>query len=72
MAWCLQQLPDGTGPVILDPFMGSGTTGVAAVNAGKQFVGIEREPKYFEIALRRIDEALKQPFLFVDKPERVT
>jgi DNA modification methylase len=45
------------GDLILDPFMGSGTTGVACVNTGRRFIGIEKEPKYFEIALRRIREA---------------
>ena len=52
---------------ILDPFMGSGTTGVACVNLGRKFIGIEREPKYFDIACRRIAEAYKQPRLF-DEP----
>lgn len=63
MSWCLQQLPDGTKSVI-DPFMGSGTTGVACAKAGMRFIGIEREPQYFEAACRRIDEAYRQPRLF--------
>lgn len=54
--------------VILDPFMGSGTTGVAAVKLGREFIGIEIEPKYFDIACRRIGEALKQPDFFVERP----
>lgn len=45
---------------ILDPFMGSGTTGVACMNLGRSFIGIEREPKYFDIACRRIDDAQRQ------------
>ena len=45
------------GDVILDPFMGSGTTGVACIRTGRRFIGIEKEPKYFEIALKRIREA---------------
>lgn len=53
---------------ILDPFMGSGTTGVAAVKLGRRFIGIEIEPKYFDIACRRISEALKQPDLFIAPP----
>ena len=53
---------------ILDPFMGSGTTGVAAVKLGRRFVGIEIEPKYFDIACRRISEALKQPDMFIERP----
>ena len=49
---------------ILDPFMGSGTTGVACANLGRSFIGIEREPSYFDIACRRIEEAYRQPRLF--------
>jgi len=52
--------------VILDPFMGSGTTGVAAVEMGKRFIGIEREERYFEIACRRIEDAQRQKDLFID------
>jgi DNA modification methylase len=52
--------------IILDPFMGSGTTGVAAVKLGRKFIGIEIEPKYFDIACRRISEALKQPDMFIE------
>lgn len=55
---------------ILDPFMGSGTTGVAAVRLGRKFIGIEIEPKYFDIACRRIDDALARPDLFIEKPAR--
>lgn len=44
---------------ILDPFMGSGTTGVATVLAGKRFVGIERDPVYFDYACKRIEAAMK-------------
>jgi DNA modification methylase len=56
MRWAIGHLPDPN-QTILDPFMGSGTTGVAAVQMGKAFIGIEREPKYFESACRRIREA---------------
>ena len=55
------------GACVLDPFMGSGTTGVACINLGRSFIGIEREPSYFDIACRRIEEAYKQPRLF-DEP----
>lgn len=46
--------------LVCDPFMGSGTTGVAAANMGRRFIGIEIEPKYFDIACRRIEEAQRQ------------
>ena len=54
------------GETILDPFMGSGTTGVAALKLGRKFVGIEIEPKYFDIACRRIEEATRQPDMFIN------
>ena len=50
---------------VLDPFMGSGTTGVACARLGRRFIGIEIEPRYFDIACRRIEEAQRQPDLFV-------
>ena len=50
--------------LILDPFMGSGTTGVACVQTGRKFIGIEIDPDYYELAKRRILEALAQPRLF--------
>ncbi len=53
---------------ILDPFMGSGTTGVACAKLGRTFIGIEIERKYFDIAVRRIDAELRQGKLF--EPER--
>lgn len=71
MRWCIEQLPDSC-KSILDPFMGSGTTGVAAVNAGRKFIGIEIEPKYFDIACRRIEEATRQPDMFVERPPEPT
>ena len=49
------------GATVFDPFMGSGTTGVAAVQLGRKFIGIEREPKYFERACNRVREALESP-----------
>lgn len=54
------------GQVILDPFMGSGTTGVAAVMAGRRFIGIEMNPAYFDIASTRIAAAQRQQSLFSD------
>ena len=68
MKWCIGHLPD-TARTILDPFAGSGTTGVSAVQCGKAFIGIERDPEYFEIMCRRVDEACRQPAdLFVAPP----
>lgn len=61
------------GHTVLDPFMGSGTTGVACVNLGRKFIGIEIEPKYFDIACKRIEAAYAQGKLFeeqVTKPEQ--
>lgn len=52
------------GDVVLDPFMGSGTTGVACANLGRKFIGIEIEPKYFDIACERIDNAYRQARMF--------
>lgn len=66
MEWCLGFLPDAQ--TILDPFMGSGTTGVACVNLGRSFIGIELDPGYFDIAVKRITDAHKQADLFVSKP----
>lgn len=66
MAWCINQL--GTPQTILDPFMGSGTTGVAAIQLGRKFIGIEREPKYFDIACKRIEQAVAQGQLFTEQP----
>jgi DNA modification methylase len=63
MKWCINHLPDEC-QTILDPFMGSGTTGVAAVQMKRQFIGIEREQKYFDIACKRIEDAQRQESLF--------
>ena len=62
MQWCLSAVRSPTS--VIDPFMGSGTTGVACVALGLNFTGIEREPKYFDIACRRIEEAYRKPRLF--------
>ncbi len=68
MKWCVEQLPVDC-YTILDPFMGSGTTGVAAVKLGRKFIGIEIEPKYFDIACRRIQAALDAPDMFIEQPK---
>ena len=62
MRWCIDQCDKPT--TILDPFMGSGTTGVACMNLGRKFIGIEIEPKYFDIACERIENAQRQERLF--------
>lgn len=66
MAWCLGFLPDAR--TILDPFMGSGSTGVACVQLGRKFIGIELDETYFDIACRRISDELKRPRLALDPP----
>jgi site-specific DNA-methyltransferase (adenine-specific) len=68
MEWCITQI--GLPTSILDPFMGSGTTGVACAKLGRKFIGIELEPKYFDIACKRIDDAYRQPRLFKDEPPK--
>ncbi len=66
MAWTLTHLP-AESKTVIDPFMGSGTTGVACALAGLTFIGIERECRHFDTACRRIEAAYRQPRLF-DEP----
>ena len=66
--WAIQQTK--TEGVVLDPFMGSGTTGVACVRLGRPFIGIEIEPKYFNIACKRIEQAYAQPDMFIEPPAK--
>jgi DNA modification methylase len=68
MQWCVRHVV-APSSICLDPFMGSGTTGVAAVKLGRKFIGIEIEPKYFDIACRRIQAALDAPDLFIEQPK---
>jgi site-specific DNA-methyltransferase (adenine-specific)/modification methylase len=63
MEWVINHLPAETQSII-DPYMGSGTTGVACANMGKIFIGIEKEKKYFDIACKRIENAYRQKKLF--------
>ena len=65
----LVSLFSSAGEVVLDPFMGSGTTGVAAVKTGRQFLGIEKNPRFFEIACHRIQAAYDAPDMFVAMPK---
>jgi DNA modification methylase len=69
MEWCLGFAPKAQ--TVLDCFMGSGTTGVACVNLGRSFIGIELDPGYFDIAVKRITDAHKQADFFVEKPAPV-
>ncbi len=62
MSWLIKLIAP-PGATVLDPFMGSGTTGVAAAQEGREFIGIEREPEYLEIARARIDNATRQGVL---------
>lgn len=66
MEWCLGFLPNAQ--TILDPFMGSGTTLVACQRLGRNGIGIELDPDYFEIACKRVDEATRQPDLLIPAP----
>ena len=66
--WCLGFLPNAD--TILDPFMGSGTTGVACAKLGRRFIGIELDDGYFNIAVERIRKAYDQPDMFVEPPTK--
>jgi DNA modification methylase len=68
MAWALDQLPADV-RTVCDPFMGSGTTGIAAVHKGLQFVGVEKNEQYFDTACQRIHEAMLAPKMFAEPIE---
>lgn len=63
MVWCMQWLAEGC--TVLDPYMGSGTTGIACVRSGRKFVGIEKDPTHYANALERITNELRQGDLFL-------
>jgi DNA modification methylase len=70
MQWCLGFLPNAQ--TILDPFMGSGTTLVACERMGRKGIGIELDLGYFDIACRRVEEAVRQPRLNLEpEPKQV-
>jgi DNA modification methylase len=63
MKWSIEHLPPGCATII-DPFMGSGTTGVACIRLGRRFIGVERDPVYFDIAAARLAKEAEMPPLF--------
>lgn len=65
MRWCVARV---NGAIIIDPFMGSGTTGVACIQLGRRFIGVEIDPGYFDIARRRLEAELAKPRLPLDEP----
>lgn len=67
MKWCVGK----TSGVVIDPFMGSGTTGVAAIELGREFIGIEADKKYFDVACFRLADTLRQADFFVEKPKPI-
>ncbi len=68
MEWCINHLPKDT-QTILDPFMGSGTTLVACAKMGRSGIGIEIDEDYYNIAVKRVEEAYLQPDMFVEQPK---
>lgn len=70
MRWCIERAKVPAGALILDPYMGSGTTGVAAVRMGHGFTGIEISEAYFDTACRRIEAELRAPRLDLPEPPR--
>ena len=60
MAWVIQELGIRPGTLIADPYMGSGTTGIAALQLGCRFIGVEIDPEYFETACRRLEDVQRQ------------
>jgi DNA modification methylase len=69
IVWCMGVLGIPEGATVFDPFMGSGTTGVACVRTGRNFIGCEIDASYFAIAQRRIAKAQLQPPLFPHEPQ---
>ena len=63
MAWCMETVGVPEGGTVLDPFMGSGSTGVACIRTGRKFIGIEKDARYFEIARARLENELRQGLL---------
>jgi hypothetical protein len=68
MAWCMDKAKVPVGATVLDPYMGSGTTGIACIRTGRGFVGIEKDPAHYATALERIQRELAQGDLFLGLP----
>lgn len=68
MEWCLTFIPEGK--VVVDPFMGSGSTGVACIKMGRPFIGIDVDPKYFDITCSRLTKAHSEPDMFIEPPAK--
>lgn len=64
MLWCVEK----TKGLVCDPYMGSGTTGVACVRLQRPFIGIERNPRWFDLSCKRIEEAYRQGDMFREPP----
>jgi DNA modification methylase len=65
MKWTMDEAKVPAGAVVLDPYMGSGTTGIACIRTGRRFVGIEKDPTHYATALKRIKNELAQGDLFL-------
>ena len=65
MAWCMDKAKVAEGQTVLDPFMGSGTTGIACIRTGRRFIGVEKDPAHYATALERIQRELAQGDLFL-------
>lgn len=68
MAWCMDRAKVPPGATVLDPYMGSGSTGIACIRTGRGFVGIEKDPSHYATALERIQRELSQGDLFLGSP----
>lgn len=64
MAWCMEQASVTTDAIVLDPYMGSGTTGIACLRTGRNFIGIEKDARYFKVACDRIRNELDGKLLY--------
>ena len=69
MAWCMERAKVASAALVLDPFMGSGTTGIACIRTGRRFIGIEIDPAHYATACRRIDNELQQMTLPIVSPQ---